>query len=311
MEKMLKRLTLMCCAVFFILLSACGKRTDVAEGEDFIYCLNESMTGLTKVSFELPDEKAEGQVAAVLEELARPAEDIEYMQVISDEVEVNSFEVKNVIVNVDLSSAYMDIPTVREKLVRAALVRSLLQIPGVQGVWLTVDGEPLTEEDGTAVGMLNGDDFVENTGASVSSYQNETLTLYFANKEGDKLVERTVNVRYSSNVLREKIIVEKLMQGPKGNSSYPTLNPEATVLSVTVKDGVCYVNFDSEFLNSTYNVKPEIAIYSLVNSLLDGMAAEKVQIAVNGITDVSYKDTIDLSQPFQKNLELVEKVEEK
>lgn len=311
MKMVIKQLLILCGAGFFILLSACGKRTDVADGDDFIYCLNESVTGLIKVSFELPDEDAEKQVAAVLEELAKPAEDIEYMQVISDGVKVNSFEVKNVIVNVDLSSAYLDIPAVQEKLVRAALVRSLIQISGIQAVWLTVDGEPLTEADGTAVGMLNGDDFVENTGASVSSYQNETLTLYFANKEGDNLVERTVNVRYSSNIPREKIIVEKLMQGPKGNSSYPTMNPEATLLSVTVKDGVCYVNFDSEFLNSTYNVKPEIAIYSLVNSLLEGTTAGKVQIAVNGITDVSYKDTIDLSQPFQENLELLENAEEK
>lgn len=311
MKRMIKQLLVLCGAGLFVLLSACGKRTDVADGDDFIYCLNESMTGLVKVSFELPDEDAKGQVAAVLEELAKPAEDIEYMQVISDEVKVNSFEVKNVIVNVDLSSAYLEIPTVSEKLVRAALVRSLLQVSGIQAVRLTVEGKPLTGADGAAVGILNGDDFVENTGASVSSYQNETLTLYFANKEGDKLIRRMVNVRYSSNVPREKIIVEKLMQGPKGSSSYPTLNPEATLLSVTVKDGVCYVNFDSEFLNSTYNVKPETAIYSLVNSLLEGTTAEKVQIAVNGVTDVSYKDTIDLSQPFGENLELVEKAGEK
>ena len=58
-------------------------------------------------------------------------------------------------------------------------------------------------------------------------------------------------------------------------------------------------------------MKPEIAIYSLVNSLLEGTTAGKVQIAVNGITDVSYKDTIDLSQPFQENLELLENAEEK
>lgn len=311
MKKRVRQLAVLCCAGLLILLSACGKRTDVKEGEDFIYCLNESLTGLIKVGFELPDETVEDQVSAVLDELAKPAENIEYVQVIPENVQVNHFEVKNVIANVDLSSSYMEIPLVQEKLVRAALVRSLLQIPGVQGVWITVNEMPLTEADGSPVGMLNGDDFVENTGASVSSYQNETLTLYFANKTGDRLVKRTTNVRYSSNVLREKIIVEKLMQGPGGSSSYPTLNPEATLLSVTVKDGVCYVNFDGEFLNNIYDVKPEVAIYSLVNSLLDGTKAGKVQIAVNGVTDVSYKDTIDLSQPFQKNLELVENTEAK
>lgn len=309
MMKKKKRLIIFLFAFLLILLTACGKRTDVAEDEEFIYCLNESGTGLIKVKFELPEGDVAEQAEAVLDELAKPAEDIEYVQVLPEAVKVNRFEVKNVVADVDLNEAYLEIPAVQEKLVRAALVRSLLQISGIQGVWLTVDGVPLKEADGTDVGMLNGDDFVENTGSSVSSYQKETLTLYFANETGDKLVEQNVSVRYSSNVPQEKIVVEKLMYGPKDNSVYPTLNPAATLLSVTVKDGVCYVNFDSEFLNSTNNVKPEVAIYSLVNSLLENTSAGSVQIMVNGVTDVQYKDTIDLSQPFRQNLELVDKVE--
>ncbi len=300
---------LLCIGIFFF--TACGKRTDVSAGDEFIYCLNESETGLVKVEFELPKGTIEEQVSAVLKELAKPSEDIEYVQVLSEELQVNDFEVKNVIANVDFTASYLELPVVREKMVRAALVRSLLQIPGIQGVWLTVGGESLKETDGSPVGVLNADDFVENTGSSVSSYQKETLTLYFANEEGNRLVEQRVNVRYSSNIPLEKIIVEKLMQGPKQSGGYPTLNPEATLLSVTIKDGVCYVNFDSEYLNSTYDVKPDVAVYSLVNSLLEGTTAREVQIAVNGVTDVRYKDTVDLSQPFRQNPELVENTEGK
>ncbi len=306
-----KYLSILICTIFLFFLSACGKRTDVAAGDKFIYCLNESQTGLVKVAFEWPEGEVDEQVSAVLEELAKPAEDIEYVQVLPEKVKVKRSSVKNVIANVDMNAAYQELPTVQEKLIRAAIVRSLLQIPGIQGVLLTVNGKTLQEKDGTITGILNGDDFVENTGSSVSSYQKETLILYFANKTGDRLIEQKVNVRYSSNIPIEKIIVEKLMQGPKGNSCYPTLNPAVTLLSVTSKDGVCYVNFDSEFLNSSYDVKPEVAVYSLVNSLLEGTPASKVQIAVNGVTDVRYKDLVDLSQPFQQNLELVEEQEGK
>lgn len=305
------RMAVLPCIAVLLFTAACGKRTEVSAGDEYIYCLNESGTGLVKVEFEFPEGDTEEQVEAVLKELSKPAEDIEYVQVLSEELKVNHSEVKNVIANVDFSGSYRGLPVVREKLIRAALVRSLLQIPGIQGVWLTTEGKPLQEMDGTSVGVLNGDDFVENTGSSVSSYQKETVTLYFANKEGNKLVEQKVNVRYSSNVPLEKIIVEKLMQGPKSDGGYPTLNPAATLLSVTIKDGVCYVNFDSEYLNSMYDVKPEVAVYSLVNSLLEGSSAGKVQIAVNGVTDVRYKDAVDLSQPFQQNLELVEYTEEK
>lgn len=306
MIKIKKQVAVLLCFVCLLLVTACEKRTDVKPEEEAIYCLNQTQTGLVRVAYEFPDGDEETRVAAVLTELAKPAENIEYTQVLTEEVQVNQSSVKNVIANVDFNEAYLEMPSVREKLVRAAVVYSLLQLPEIQGVWLTVNGEALKNEDGTTVGVLNEDDFVENTGPSVSSYQTAGLTLYFANKTGDKLVEQSVNVRYSSNIPIEKIIVEKLMQGPKGNGCYPTLNPAATLLSVTIKDGVCYVNFDSEFLNSAYDVKPEIAVYSLVNSLLEGTSAGKVQIAVNGVTDVLYKDAVDLSQAFQQNLELVE-----
>lgn len=306
MIKIKKQVAVLLCFVCLLLVTACEKRTDVKPEEEAIYCLNQTQTGLIRVAYEFLDGDAETKVAAVLTELAKPAENIEYTQVLTEEVQVNQSSVKNVIANVDFNEAYLEMPSVREKLVRAAVVYSLLQLPEIQGVWLTVNGEALKNEDGTTVGVLNEDDFVENTGPSVSSYQTAGLTLYFANKTGDKLVEQNVNVRYSSNIPIEKIIVEKLMQGPKGNGCYPTLNPAATLLSVTIKDGVCYVNFDSEFLNSAYDVKPEIAVYSLVNSLLEGTSAGKVQIAVNGVTDVLYKDAVDLSQAFQQNLELVE-----
>ena len=104
---------------------------------------------------------------------------------------------------------------------RAAIVQSLLRLDGVNAVSLSVDGEPLKNADGAVIGLMNEDDFVENTGSSLSSYQSGTLTLYFANKKGDKLVEQKMDVRYSSNVPKEKLIVEKLMQGPTGNGAYP------------------------------------------------------------------------------------------
>ena len=148
-------------------------------------------------------------------------------------------------------------------------------------------------------------DFVENTGSSLSSYQSGTLTLYFANKKGDKLVEQKMDVRYSSNVPKEKLIVEKLMQGPTGNGAYPTINPDTNLLSVTIKDHVCYVNFDSTFLTSVYDVLPEITIYSLVDSIIAGTEATQVQITINGETKAVYMEKIDLSQPLEKDMDWV------
>ena len=104
---------------------------------------------------------------------------------------------------------------------------------------------------------------------------------------------------------REKLIVEKLMQGPSGSDAYPTINPDANLLSVTIKDGICYVNFDSTFLTGAYDVLPEVTIYSIVNSLIEGTEAQQVQITINGEADAKYMEAVDLSQPLEEKEELV------
>ena len=102
----------------------------------------------------------------------------------------------------------------------------------------------------------------------------------------------------------EQMIVEKLMQGPE-SGAYPTINPNANLLGVTIKDDICYVNFDSTFLNGEYDILPKLTIYSIVNSLVEGTEATQVQITINGESKAKYMGTVDLSQPLKENLELV------
>ena len=293
------------CLCLSVMLASCGKRTDVGKEDPFIYCLNEDRTGLTKISYDFPEGNAEETARAVLEELKEPAEEIEYTAPIPKEVKVQGCRLRGSILDVDFNSAYLEMGALEEKLVRAAIVQSLVLIDGINAVSFTVDGEMLKDSTGFPVGLMNEDDFVENTGSSPTAYQTDTLTLYFADKEGDSLVPREVDVRYSSNVSREKLIVEKLMQGPSGGGAYPTINPDANLLSVTIKDGICYVNFDSTFLTGAYDVLPEVTVYSIVNSLVEGTEAQQVQITINGETDAKYMETVDLSQPLEAKEELV------
>lgn len=306
----IKMISLLLCLCMVLSLCACAKRTDVQEGDAYIYALNTDRTGLVKVTYEPAGGEVEEQIRKVLDELKTPSEEIEYTAPIPENVTVQEFELKGSILDVDFSAEYLEIEQLEEKLMRAAVVQSLLTVEGINAVSFTVDGEALKDSDGSIVGLMNEDDFVENTASSPSSYQTDTLVLYFANETGDKLVEQQVDVRYSSNVSKEKLIVEKLMQGPKGSGAYPTINPDTNLLSVTIKDQICYVNFDSTFLVSAYDILPEIAIYSLVNSLVTGTEAVQVQITINGESKATYMETVDLSQPLEKNMDLVA-VEEK
>ncbi|MCC2253311.1 GerMN domain-containing protein [Ruminococcus sp. CLA-AA-H200] len=291
------------CLCLAVLLSGCGRTG--GDGDSFIYCLNADRTGLVKTEWDIPEGDVLTAAEAVLDQLGTVPEDIDCTAPLPENVSVQSCELSGTILEVDFSGTYLDIGSLEEKLIRAAVVQSLMQIEGVNAVSFTVDGSPLTDSEGATVGLMNGDDFVENTGSSPSSYQTDTLTLYFADESGEKLVEETQDVRYSSNVSKDKLIVEKLMQGPKGSDAYPTINPAANLLSVTTKDGICYVNFDSTFLTGAYDILPELTIYSIVNSLIEGTEAHLVQITINGESNETYMETVDLTQPLKENRDLL------
>ena len=110
----------------------------------------------------------------------------------------------------------------------------------------------------------------------------------------------------------ERLVVDELLKGPGtdvADVAYPTINPNTKVVSVSVRDGICYVNLDDTFLTQIYNVSSEVTIYSIVNSLAELTGVNKVQISVNGESDIMYRENISLSTVFERNLDLVATVE--
>lgn len=303
---MKKRIWIFVCILSAAVLTACGNHAAEEEKyESFVYCLNEDRTGLVKEAYEIPDGKPQEQAEQMLMKLREQSDDLEHISPIPKDVEVIGCSLWGNILDVNFSSSYLDMGRIHEKLVRAAVVQSLVQIEGINAVRFTIAGEPFKDSSGTETGLMNEDDFVGNTSSSPSSYQTDTITLYFANAGGDKLVAQKTTVRYSSNLSRDKLIVEKLMQGPDDSSAGPTINPNANLLSVTTKDKICYVNFDSTFLTGEYDILPELTVYSIVNSLVEGTEAEQVQITINGETNAEYMDAVDLSKPLSENRDLI------
>ena len=58
------------------------------EGDSYIYSLNTERTGLVKISYDIDQEDTLGAAESILEELKKPAEEIEYTPAIPDNVEV-------------------------------------------------------------------------------------------------------------------------------------------------------------------------------------------------------------------------------
>lgn len=290
------------------LLSGCGRGEQVRHGGFGLYYLSADKTELVKIAGEKEGKTKTEQVQNVLDELETPKEESEdYQSPFQKGVHVEEFDIEGKQVDLSFNEKYHSLSASEEVLLRAAVVKTLVQISGISYVSFYIGDDPLMSADKTPVGIMSDSDFVQNVGSSLHSYQSTSLTLYFANKDGDKLVKETVNnVRYNSNISMERLVIEQLLKGPSSSGAYATLPSNTKILSVSTKDQICYVNFDQELMNMKSNVKPEILIYSIVNSIIDSGTAGQVQISINGESNINFGESISLNQPLARNLDLVE-----
>ena len=291
-----------------LLCTACGDRRKTQDGTSYkIYYVNYDETKL--VEREYVSETLDGALLLeeLLEQLALISDKMEYETLLDKEISVAGHTLDNGLLTLDFDESYHYLRGIREILVRASIVRTLTQIPGVERITFTVNGEQLTDAAGVAVGVMAADTFIENAGNEINAYEKVDLRLYFANEAGDSLVEENRrNVVYNSNISLEKLVVEKLVEGPMAEGAYPTVNPTTKIVSVTVKDGTCYVNLSNEFLNQPYNVASDVTIYSITNSLVELSNVNRVQISVNGETNISYRENMSLNNVFERNLDILE-----
>ena len=289
-----------------LLLAGCGKKQQEDESGYRIWYINQDETCLKYENKELQSKNEEGMLREMMEVMRETPEDEDLKPAIPEDVQLLDFDFEHNQLYLNFSPEYKKMPKVYEVLCRAAIVRTLGQIDGVEYVDFQINGEPLTDLDGKEIGLMNEDQFIENAGEEINAYKTADLTLYFANKAGDKLVEQRVAMEYNSNISLEKLIVEQLIAGPPFDGAYPTIPSETKLLNISIKDNICYVNLDEGFLGTGYNVTESIPVYSIVNSLIDNTDAQKVQISINGETNRMYRESINFDTIFEKNEELIE-----
>ena len=303
MNKMKQFLILSLCITIFA-VSGC-KSADVANAPYKIYYLNAEQTALVEKAYTGETEDTEKAVKEMLECLKTGTDKIEERSVIPEEVELLNYKLENGRVKLYFDAGYASMDTAEEVLCRAAIVRSLTQLNGVKLVAFYVDNMPLKNHSGKEYGYFQADDFVQNTGASINSYEETELRLYFANENGDGLVAQNVTVKHNSNVALEKAIVEQLMRGPSGTKLQRTIPKGTKLLGVSIKDGICYLNFDEGLKNILPGIKPEVVIYSIVNSVMESGSVNQVQILINGESNIKFQESVDLSEALSRNYKLI------
>ncbi len=297
--------------------SGCEAASDVREadaGEIYLYYINEDDSGVAPFAYTRPvveDEELDEQayyellIAKWIDALSGTPENIHYKSPIDEDTGFLSATYTSGQVTLDFSATYLAAPIQTEVLRRAAIVKTLTQIDGVESVAFTVEGQPIVDSKQVPIGVMTADSFISNPGAEINSYETTKVLVYFTDAEGTMLIGRTENVGYISNISMERLVVDRVIAGPLNDKTYPTVSPTLKVLNVTTKDGICYVNLDNSFLTKNLKVSDEVVIYSFVNSLTELPNVSKVQFMIDSETEVTFGDHIYLSEPFERNLEII------
>lgn len=309
MKKTILFLCLLLCLPFII---SCGNEKEADRSRVYnIYVMNKEETKLFANEYAAEGESQEELIEELLEQLTAAPERMEYKAPLAGNFELLSYSLEEGLLILNFDERYKAQPATTEVLARAAAVRTMTQVKGIDYVSFQVRSDPLLDMSGNVIGSMSVDMFIDNTESEMNSRERVKIRLYFANAEGDKLIEtnRTLEYsRYSTNISMERLVVEQLIGGPSEqvkDKVYPTINPETKVVGVTVKDGTCYVNLNEYFLTQIYNVSSDVAIYSLVNSLVELPNVSRVQIAINGDSNVTFRENTSLSVTYERNLDLV------
>lgn len=304
---MKRRVTFMLSILFACMLTGCSVNKPVKEkGDYYLYYTNIEETGLQKEIYDAAATSAEELIPELLGALERVPRESSYMNLLTEDLKIENYEYEDHTVKLNMSESYGTLSKTKEVLVRAGLVRTLVQIDDVEYVTISVAGEPLTDSTGAEIGPLNEDSFVENSGKEINSYMSSTLTLYFSGAEGSSLMAESRKLYYSSNVPIERVVVEQIVKGPREEGHMATVASDTKVLGVTVVEDICYVNLSREFSEHTMNVQQEIPIYSIVNSLTANCDVKKVQISVEGESNFVFRENMDLNRSYERNADLIQ-----
>ncbi len=300
----MKRIFVIVLFLMVILLTSCGsdnKITDQKKNEYQVYYIDSKSSGIVSEGYNPLESTKELLVSELLDALQREPSNIIYKRAIPEGVTIMDYRIVDEQLILNFDTKYSELKGIPEILCRATIVKTLCQIQGIDFVLFNVNGQPLIDSNGIQIGLMTAESFIENTSAET----NYKVTLYFANEEGDLLKKTTRNILYTGSSSIEELVINQIINGPTESGLYATISGGTTLLNVSTKESICYVDFNEKFLEILPDISDNVAIYSIVNSLVELPGINKVQFRINGKTADTFQNT-NLNVLFERNLTINE-----
>lgn len=187
-----------------------------------------------------------------------------------------------------------------------SVVKSLCAVQGISSVKVVVDGTDITLSDGSIIGYLRDQDI--NLSTDTVSREVREVTLYFPSNSGNVLGREVRSIRVTDQQPLAQYLINELIKGPQSATLHSSLNKDTKIHSVETSNGICFVNFEANFLekNTGSAEQEKLTIFSIVDSLTELENIDRVQFLIDG-KRVDDFDNINISGPFGRNESMIEK----
>ena len=171
----------------------------------------------------------------------------------------------------------------QEVLLRTSVVKSLLQIQGIDGVLFSVNGSSLLDNDKMPVGLMEASTILTDDGQADIYSAKKKVKMYYTNETGDKLIPYLTELTVTDNVPLETQVLLALKNPPASKKNLKSPLPSDFYVNQTqILNNICYVDLSSEVEKAAVNVKEKVTVYAMVNSLADLDTAYQVQFTIDG-----------------------------
>ncbi len=303
MYKMLKYILL---SLLVLLLSACVKESETKDEKLYrVYYLNASATAIVPVDYAASGTEDDALIRELLEAMNTVPADKEVMAALEDKVTFMNYTRKDNVLYLHFDTNYAGMKPTREILARAALVKTLSQVEGIDFIGINSGDQPLADANGNPLPIFYAAEFIDAV-SDVNSFEKVELNLYFANAAGDKLSVEKRELVHDINNSREKLVLEELIKGPLDAGRQALLPSTLKINNVSINDNTCYIDFDESLVLALGKPNNKLLVYSVVNSIVDVGNVSKVQMTINGSNAYQFANGIDLGTSFDRDLDCVE-----
>lgn len=241
---------------------------------------------------EMRSKSAQEQAEGVMKLLMQGYPDSAFGRVVPGGTRMIDCSVSGSTVTVDFSSAYGQLSGIDLTIADYCVALSLVQIPGIYTVRITVNGREL---DYRHKNYFRADDVLVTSPEDV--VRNLAVQLYFPN--GSQLVAEERILTIYEGESQVNAVMDALLQGPAGESLTPLLPEGFSILSARMEENTCYLNLPQtavELFPGDTAVQRQM-VMGIVRSLCSIRDVHQVRILIEG-ERCERLGQVDISQPL-------------